>query len=220
LKHYAEVLRGYARLQASLRSFVLRRLVAEQIDRKPSVRKRLVAAYLLGGNVEVKKGSDKGGDFRNVPACRSSFQLGCGVAYSIYGETPPANSIFGRTPAAGREVLCTNPASLRGGPGKLDPIQPAEPFAPGTTIGVLTSNIGYVLPKVSTTWVEADDSYRARCVSENGANVLKTTPLNGAPTLNALPDATWGLHLTDASLPLGNLADLARRQITAYSRAR
>jgi hypothetical protein len=153
-----------------------------------------------------------------VPACRSNTQLGCVVAFSTFGGPVPDGAIFGTTTTAGREVLCTNPASLRGGSGKLDSIQPSEPFAPNTTIGGLTSQIGYVLPQVSTPWIESDDSYRARCVAENGANVLQTSPLNGAPTLNALPDATWGLHLTDANLALGNLAELAKRQIGAYGK--
>jgi hypothetical protein len=55
-------------------------------------------------------------------------------------------------------------------------------------------------------------------VNEGGANVLQTAPLNGAPTLNALPDPGWGLHLADANLPLGNLAELFRRQIDVYEK--
>ena len=50
----------------------------------------------------------------------------------------------------------------------------------------------------------------------HGANVLKATPLDGAPTLRELPDATWGWHLADANLPLGNLVALFERQVAAY----
>jgi hypothetical protein len=197
---------------------MLRPLIQQEIDRKRSVRRRLIAAYLLGGNVLVRKGEDDGGDFRNVPACRSNTQLGCVVAFSIYNAPAPDDTRFGKTAEAGREVLCTNPASLRGGSGRLDPMQPSEPFAPNSTIGGLTAQIGYVTPEVSTAWIQADDSYRARCVSQNGANVLQIASLNGAPTLRPLPDATWGLHLGDANLPLGNLADLFRRQIEVYEK--
>jgi hypothetical protein len=42
--------------------------------------------------------------------------------------------------------------------------------------------------------------------------------VSGAPTLNALPDPGWGLHLADANLPLGNLAELFRRQIDVYEK--
>ena len=208
--------RGVMLVGHSQGTFVLRELIPREVDGKPSVRRRVIAAYLLGGNVLVKKGEDDGGDFKNVPACRSNDQLHCVVAFSTYNAAVPENSRFGRSADPKLEVLCTNPANLRGGSGKLDAIQPADPFAPGTTIGVLTQSIGFVLPKVSTAWIESDNAYSARCVNEGGANVLQTAPLNGAPTLNALPDPGWGLHLADANLPLGNLVDLFKRQIKSY----
>jgi hypothetical protein len=33
-----------------------------------------------------------------------------------------------------------------------------------------------------------------------------------------VPDATWGLHLVDANIALGNLTDLVGKQISAYVR--
>lgn len=208
--------RGVLLIGHSQGTFVLRAMIPSEIDNKPSVRRRVIAAYLLGGNVLVKKGEDVGGDFKNVPACHANDQLHCVVAYSTYNAPVPEDSRFGRSADPELEVLCTNPANLRGGSGKLDAIQPAAPFAPGTTIGLLTNQIGFNLPKVSTAWIESDDAFRARCVNEGGANVLQTAPINGAPTLNALPDAGWGLHLADANLPLGNLAELFKRQIKSY----
>jgi hypothetical protein len=210
--------RGVILIGHSQGTFHLRRLIADEVDRKRSVRRRLVAAYLLGGNVLVKDGEDDGGDFRNVPACRSNTQLGCVVAFSIYNGPVPENSRFGRTAEAGREVLCTNPASLRGGAGAIDPIQPTEPFAPGTTIAVAIGALGNPTPQVSTPWYQANNAYRARCSSANGANVLQVSSLGGAPVLRPIPEPSWGLHLTDANLPLGNLAALAKRQIAVYER--
>jgi hypothetical protein len=58
-------------------SFLLRELIAKNIDHTPSVRRRLVSAILFGGNVLVKRGSGVGGDFQHVPACRATGQLGC-----------------------------------------------------------------------------------------------------------------------------------------------
>ena len=60
--------------------------------------------------------------------------------------------------------------------------------------------------------VEFPDAYRARCSTAGGANVLQITPLGGAPALRRSPDATWGLHLVDANIALGNLVGLVRRQ--------
>src|SRR3954447_4111162 len=116
--------RGFVLLGHSQGSFVLRQLIANEVDSKPAVRRRLVSALLLGGNVVVRKGQDAGGDFKNIPACRRPGQTGCVVAYSMFNKTPPQDSSFGRVDSGfdsskgklGKyEVLCTNPAALAGG---------------------------------------------------------------------------------------------------------
>ena len=221
--------RGVVIIGHSQGTFVLRRLLAEEVEKKASQRRRVISALLMGGNVLVKQGSDRGGDFKKLRACRSRNQIGCVIAFSTFNAPVPEASRFGRAnPASTRpgglptgqatEVLCTNPASLGGGSGNLDPISPAEPFAPGTVIGALTTQIGFALPEVSTPWVETPNSYRAHCSSEGGANVLQISSLGGAPVLKALPDATWGLHLADANIALGNLVALVHRQIDRYTR--
>jgi hypothetical protein len=48
---------------------------------------------------------------------------------------------------------------------------------------------------------------------------LQISPVGGAPTLHAVPDATWGLHLVDANIALGNLTDDTVRQAKAWERA-
>ena len=129
--------RGFVLIGHSQGSFVLRQVIAKQVDAKPAVRKLLISAILLGGNVLVKNGSDVGGDFKHVPACHSDTQTGCVIAFSTFDQTPPADSLFGRvngslgTSGKNVHVLCTNPAALGGGSGKLDPIFPSKPFAPG-----------------------------------------------------------------------------------------
>src|SRR3954451_6261726 len=89
--------RGVVLIGHSQGSFRLTTLIQKQIDGNAKLRKRLVSAILLGGNVTVRKGSDRGGSFKNVPACRRATQLACVVAFSTYNATPPANSLFGRT---------------------------------------------------------------------------------------------------------------------------
>jgi hypothetical protein len=218
--------RGVVFVGHSQGTFVLRRLIAEEVDAKRSARSRLISALLLGGNVLVKQGQDRGGDFRRIRACRSKSQTGCVVAYSVFNAPVPPDSRFGRVAAASRpggvptragtEVLCTNPASLGGGSGTVDPIYPKEPFAPGTTIGILTTQIDFPVPDVPTPWIAAPGAYRARCSSEDGANVLQVTSRGGAPVLRTLPDPTWGLHLADVNIALGDLAELARAQAEAW----
>jgi hypothetical protein len=209
--------RGVVLVGHSQGSFVLRRLIAQEIDGKPAARKRLVSAQLTGGNVEVKKGSDRGGDFKNVRACRSRTQLGCVVAFSTFDATPPDDALFGRTSAKGKEVLCTNPAALGGGTAPIDTLVPSEPYAEGTLIGLEVGQVGFVLPKVKTAWIESKGAFRAHCSSAGGADVLRIAGVKGAPDLNALPTPGWGLHLSDANIALGDQIRLVRTQSARYT---
>jgi hypothetical protein len=211
--------RGVVLIGHSQGTFVLRQLVTEEIDRKPAVRERLISAVLLGGNVVVKKGKDVGGDFKKVPACRSRTQTGCVIAFSTFDEPPPADAIFGRSGDPKLDVLCTNPAALRGGQAaKITPIQPAAPFAPGTTIGAVVALLGTPTPAVNTAWRAFPGSYRARCSSAGGAHVLSITPIGAAPLLRASPTPQWGLHLVDANIALGELVSVVRSQGAAWLR--
>jgi hypothetical protein len=56
--------RGVIFIGHSQGSFVLRQLLHDEVDPKPSVLSRLVAADLIGGNVLVAKGKDIGGSSR------------------------------------------------------------------------------------------------------------------------------------------------------------
>jgi hypothetical protein len=218
--------RGVVLIGHSQGTFVLRQLIAKEVDGQAAVRRRLVSAILLGGNVLVKKGSDRGGDFRNIRACRSATQLRCVVAFSTFGATPPKGAVFGVAgkgrsvvgglDAKGTEVLCTNPAALGGGSATLTSIFPSAPFAPGTAIGLETTMVGMPQPQVSTPWLQSQ-AYTARCSSAGGAHVLRITGEPGAPVLKALPDATWGLHLVDANIALGDLVTLVTRQAKQYA---
>jgi hypothetical protein len=69
---------------------------------------------------------------------------------------------------------------------------------------------------VATTWVMSPDAYDSACSDADGANVMQVNPRNGAPLLNPVPNASWGLHLTDANIALGNEIGLVERQFRAY----
>jgi Protein of unknown function (DUF3089) len=212
--------RGVILVGHSQGTFVLRRLIREEIDPSRTARRRLVAAVLLGGNVLVERGRDTGGDFAHVRACRSADQIGCVIAFSTFNATPPADSGFGRPTSAfgdrvpkGTHVLCTNPAALAGGSAPIRTIQPSAPFAPGTTLGAIVPQVGFPALSAKTPWVQADGIYRAHCSKAGGASVLRIAGAKpGAPTLRALPDATWGLHLVDANIALGDIVRVVTRQ--------
>ena len=207
--------RGVVLIGHSQGTLVLRQVIAKEIDPKPAVRRLLVSALLLGGNVLVRRGEDVGGDFQHIPACRAPRQVGCVVAFSTFDQPVPANAIFGRTTATGMSVLCTNPAALRGGAGVLDPVYPTAPFAPGSTIAAGIALLGVTLPQASTPWLESPGSYSAHCTAGD-AHVLMVAPRDGAPLPTPSPDPTWGLHLTDANIALGNLTDLVGEQAAAF----
>jgi hypothetical protein len=72
------------------------------------------------------------------------------------------------------------------------------------------------VPPVSTPWVETV-AFTGHCDSANGANVLQIAGLPGAPTLHPIPDATWGLHLVDANIALGNLIDVVHTKAFVFT---
>jgi len=208
--------RGVVLIGHSQGAFLLRTLMATQIDPHPAARRRLVSAILLGGNVTVRRGAGTGGDFHHIEACRSASQTGCVIAYSTFGTVPPADAVFGRTTVPGLQILCTNPAALRGGTGILDPILPTRPFAPGSSIAAGIGLLHFSVPPVATPWVSAPGAYSARCSTAGGADVLTITPRAGAPALHPSPLASWGLHLVDVNIALGNLVGVVARQAAAY----
>ena len=217
--------RGVVLISHSQGTFVLRRLIREEIDPKRSARRRLVSAVLMGGNVAVKKGSDRGGDFKNLRACRRPRQVGCIIAFSSFNAPVPPNALFGRntdptlfggTIDPALEVLCTNPAVLGGGSGRITPVYPTKPFA-ASVIGTLANSATQGLPKPKTLWSAFPRGYRARCSHADGASVLQISPVGSSPlTITPTPDATWGTHLADGSVALGTLVDLVRRQIEIW----
>jgi DUF3089 family protein len=215
--------RGVVLIGHSQGSFVLRELIHQVVDPNRKVRKRLVSAILLGGNVTVAAGSNVGGDFQHIPGCVKPNQTGCVMAFSTFNAPVPNNSLFGRPSAVAGpdlpttgDVLCTNPAALGGGSAQLTSVFPSQPFAPGTTIGIATGLVGVPQPAgVTTPWIESE-SYVGACSSDNDAHVLQISPVGGAPVLHAVPDASWGLHLTDANIALGNLTDDVAAEAKAW----
>jgi Protein of unknown function (DUF3089) len=218
--------RGVVFIGHSQGAAMLIALLSRVVDPDPSLRRKLVSAILLGGNVTVRKGSDRGGSFANLPACRRGDQSGCVVAYSSFAGTPPRNAFFGRigtgigaglagTSDPRDHVLCTNPAALDGRGGRLEPYVPARPI-PG-----LPGRLD-LPPDLHTPWVSFPDAYTATCRHRGGADWLQVRPVDPAAGGRALLRSTlgsrWGLHLVDVNIALGNLVRLVRLQTAAYLR--
>ena len=217
--------RGVVLIGHSQGASMLIALMRNQIDPNPTERHLLVSALLMGGNVTVPVGRAVGGDFENIPACRSDRQTGCVVAYSSFDSPPPSNSFFGRvgtsigsrvSPATaasgGLQVLCTNPASLAGGTGSLSSYFRYPPVRAG---GGPTD----AAPPVTTPWVAYPGRYTATCLSRGGATWLQVDAAPGTddhrPIVGQALGPRWGLHLVDVNLALGNLVTLVRDQAAA-----
>jgi hypothetical protein len=224
LAHYNQG-RGIVFIGHSQGATILTRLLQQEVDRSSSVRRRMVSAVLLGGNVTVRKGRSTGGDFRHIPACTSEHQTGCVVAYSSFTTEPPPNSQFGRTtsdagvrllapanPSPELRIMCVNPAAPAGGAAPLDPYLPSL---------VLRFLPGRHKLKVKTPWVSFPREYTARCESSGNATWLQVTHVGGhdrLPSLADSGDAALGLHVLDVNIALGNLVRLVRDQTAAFAR--
>jgi hypothetical protein len=222
--------RGVVLIGHSQGAGMIQQLIRGKVDPFKPARQHLISAMILGGNVLVKQGTGIGGVFNHIPACNKPTRIGCVVAYSTFNETPPTDARFGRPNSTfadvfglqGRndlEVLCTNPAALTGGTAPLRTLIPTTPV-PGAIGAGVNVTFGGSRPTAPTTWLEPQDHYNAACVHENGANVLKISRIGSARQLVPAPDATWGIHLADVNIALGDLVNLAGTQGHAYLKHR
>jgi Protein of unknown function (DUF3089) len=202
---------------------MLIRLLAGQIDRNAALRRRLVAAIILGGNVVVAPGKTAGGSFANIPACTSAAAFGCVIAYSSFPAAPPADSLFGRpgqgvsllsgqTATTGVQVLCVNPAAV-GSNGTA----PLEPYSPTSLAGTIPG------PRIATPWVTFPALYTARCRHSGSATWLAVDDVGARsdrrPRLDETAGPQWGFHVDDVNLALGDLVGDVGGEAAAYERA-
>jgi Protein of unknown function (DUF3089) len=217
--------RGVVFIGHSQGARMLTKLLQTEIEPNPKLRRRLVSAVLLGGHVTVAAGRDTGGSFQHIPACHARRDTGCVVAYSSFAQPPPADSLFGRvdtyvralsarSEAVNLQVLCVNPASPGGRTMTLKAYRRTTPF-PGPLGPAFDPP-----PSAATPWVEYPHLYTAKCETANGATWLQITDI-GTPSDQRVRvsdglDPTYGLHLADVNIALGNLVDLVRAQATKY----
>ena len=196
---------------------MLSQLIRSEIDGKP-VQARVVSALLLGTNVAVPKGKDVGGSFQHMPLCRTAEQTGCVISYVTFRSSmpPPADSRFGRVQGEGMEAACTNPAALAGGKGGLHSYLSA-------------TGREWVTPPqaVNTPYVSVPALLTAQCVANGKGSYLEVTvnadphdprtdEIAGDVVTNGKVVPSWGLHLIDVHVALGNLVDIVGRQAKAY----
>ena len=226
--------RGFVLIGHSQGAAMLNQLIAEEIDGNDDVREKLVSAYLVGWNMSVPEGEDAGGDFDNVPLCRSTDQTGCAVSWVTFRATdPPAEGSFFGGPRSGssRDVdtsaetglvaACTNPADLAGGSIELDA---HFPTAGGSILGMGEDDGGASWVEgggIDTPFVKVPGLLEGECTETDGFNYLSVT-VDGDPSdprADDIPgDLTpeWGLHLVDVNVVMGDIVALVEQQIAAY----
>lgn len=218
--------RGVVLIGHSQGSGHLMQLIRTEIDGKP-IQSRVVSALLLGMNVAVPRGKDVGGAFKSMPLCRTSQQTGCAISYVTFRSTvpPPATSRFGRVPGEGLEAACTNPAALDGRSGELR----AYLSTRASLINPAASPTPWVkgAPAIATPYVSVPGLLSGRCVSNDIGSYLEVTvnanpadpridDIPGDVMTNGQVNASWGLHLIDVHVAMGNLVDIVGQQARAY----
>jgi len=219
--------RGVVLIGHSQGSGVLTQLIKNEIDGKP-VQQQFISALLLGTSLAVPKGKDVGGAFQHIPLCHSATHTGCVIAYASFRSTipPPDNSRFGRVQGDGMMAACVNPAALGGGGGQLH----AYLSNGASIVGSSARPRAWTTPAkpVETPFVSVPGLLTAQCVSnEKGFSYLEVTvhanpadprtdDIVGDVMANGQVNASWGLHLIDVNLGMGNLVDIVREQGKAY----
>src|SRR3954451_22634549 len=193
---------------------MLIRLIRQDIDPDPAMRRKIALAILAGGNVTVPDGPRlggalTGGSFQHMPLCTRLGQRGCVIAYSTFPGEPPAFSLFGRAgagvsalsgeTASNRQVACVNPAALAGGASAIAPLHPYVPTAQIPTVGA------------TTPWASFPGRYRAQCRHSGTATWLEVTPTKRSASQTTLLrqdlGPAWGYHVVDVTLVLGDLVN-------------
>lgn len=216
--------RGVVLIGHSQGAGLLNRLLAEEVDPNDDVRGQLVSAYLAGAAVRVPEGADVGGDFESVPLCRSDEQVGCVISWASFSASVPPgdDALFGRPRGAGAGVAaCVNPAALAGGSAEVHSYFPSSPSA--SILGASGEATEWVRgEQVTTPFVTTPGLVSAECVSKGGADYLEVT-VHGDPSTPRADDiggdlgSSWGLHLQDVNLVMGDIVELVGTQSESWA---
>ncbi|WP_261767239.1 DUF3089 domain-containing protein [Rhodococcoides corynebacterioides] len=220
--------RGVLLIGHSQGTFMLRKLMRETFDRDATLRRQLVGAFLMGGNVETARGSTTGGDFQNIPLCTERGQFGCIVAYSTNTLVPPLSTFgnadvdlwpqhWGLPSGPGFQLACTDPAKLSEDDRPVGVTVPSAPFA----FGIISILLNYTtapeaLPASESTWTTSRGRVVGSCIDAGGYNqyhlqFVVPQPINEVPLLDS--------HLIDMKAGLDRLVSIADQQTAAWQSA-
>jgi hypothetical protein len=211
--------RGVVLIGHSQGARILASLLVHDIEGKPEQR-LLAGALILGFDVEVPNGKDVGGTFKAIPLCRVAGQSGCVVAYETFpASSLPDDSRFTHPETPGTEIACTDPAALAGG--RLDPILATQTNLVGEP--PLDPGWGAFVKPLEAPFVSLPGIASGHCVEGTKASYLSVSinsPLAPGAWPATLPGnlvvdgrllKSWGWHLIDINVAMGNLIDFVSR---------
>jgi hypothetical protein len=195
-------------------SWLLQKLIAEEIEGKP-VARQMRLAIIPGFNVLVPEGKLTGGTFKTTPLCSRPGEAGCVVTYVSYrtNNPPPEGALFGWAPAPGMTVGCVNPAR----PGSrswenLDSYWYARSAVPVPGGPIVWSTEG----AAPSPYLRTEGLASARCVNNGQRGYLevrtnanpadkRTDRIGGEVGALGFFLPGWGMHLADMNAPQGDL---------------
>jgi len=223
--------RGFILIGHSQGANLLKRLVAETVETDDYLLQHMIAAHLIGSPVRTPEGADLGGDFQQVPVCRSADQTGCVVNYATYRDSDPflaaGQARFG-TPRDGASAICTNPAALAGGRANLSGYFPTTGNTRLEVVIIKRANGPYAdpasAPPITTPFYTMPDFISGVCrVDNNGVSYLEASVLADPADPRAddfngefIGGDGWGLHLVDMTIAMGDLVALGSSQAQAW----
>jgi hypothetical protein len=197
--------RGFVLIGDSQGTFMLKRLLHDEIEPRARTRRQFVSAILLGGSV-LAGTSGTGGDTASPPCARAG-QVGCVIAYEPFpaGSPPGSDALFAQAPRAGQHLLCVNPAALAGR-------ATVDAITSPTNAGVRSHAQFAVLPDALPVECRSAGSYDYLAVGRAASGDQR--PLNQWLDHNLNPG--WGYHGIEMGLAQGSLLRILTAQAAAY----
>lgn len=216
--------RGVVLIGHSQGARILTDIVAKEIEGQPA-HKQIVSVIPIGSNLLVPKGQDVGSSFKSTPLCRSASQTGCAISYVSFRAStpPPEKSLFGRA-TGDNAVACNNPAALAGGGAAQPKVWFSKRADVSSSQGKGTAKWQALVASVDTPFFAVPGLVSTQCVSDANGSYLaaKVNPdtrsddIGGDVVAGGMLIDTWGLHLIDVSLGIGDIVDVVGQQAKAY----
>lgn len=225
-KHYlanSGELRGFILVGHSQGAAMLTELLKREIDTSDLLRKRFIAAHLLGG-AHISAGAV---EFETISPCDQTDEIGCIIAYNtFFGAEPPSpESWFGRTwhhpswsissweelsweDVEASPSLCVNPKTFNAARAELTPLLPTS------------QDINEAF-NVTSPWVTYPGLVVGECIKDQVFGYLSVEIRSGSEDPRAAhiirqSDAQSGLHSLDVNIALGDLLSTAKIQAASY----